>query len=178
MNMPYNPEIHHRHSIRLKDYDYSRSGAYFLTLCTWRRECLLGDIADGEMLLNDMGRIVLEAWERLGTRYEHVHLGEWIIMPNHLHGIIVIDDYRRDSKGGSRTAPTGRKPLGQLIGAFKTVSTKEVNRLRDNHGCPLWQRNYYERVIRNEGELLRACEYIVNNPMKWESDSDNPMNHL
>ena len=170
--MPYNPDIHHRHSIRLKDYDYSRSGAYFVTLCAWHRECLFGSIVDGEMVLNDMGRIVFQAWEWLGTRYNHVLLGEWIIMPNHLHGIIVIDDCR----GGSRTAPTECKPLGRLIGAFKTISTKQINQFRDNAGCPVWQRNYYERVIRNEVELSRANEYIVNNPMKWESDRENPLN--
>lgn len=171
--MNFNPDIHHRRSIRLREYDYTASGAYFVTLCALQRECLFGEIVDGEMRLNDMGDIVANTWEWLGTQYPYVDLEEWVVMPNHLHGIIVISD----SRGGSRTAPTEKpKPLGRLIGAFKTVSSKRINQIRDNPGCPVWQRDYYERVIRNEQELARAREYIVNNLMKWALDKENPVN--
>lgn len=170
--MTYNPDIHHRCSIRLKGYDYSQPGAYFVSICTQNRECLFGDMVDGEMVLNDAGRMVSETWEWLATQYDHVELDEWVIMPNHMHGIIVIVGIGR---GGSRTAPTEkRKPIGRLIGAFKTVSTKRINEIRKTHGAILWQRNYYEHIIRNENELNRIREYIVNNPMKWELDREKP----
>jgi REP element-mobilizing transposase RayT len=116
-----------------------------------------------------------------------VHLDEWIIMPNHLHGIIVINNSRGASgraqsqtketcKGGSRTAPTKIKPLGQLIGAFKTMSTKRVNELRNTPGASIWQRNYYERIIRDEDELTSIRHYIYNNPACWSDDNENPAN--
>ena len=154
---------HHRRSIRLKNYDYSQGGAYFVTICTFNKECLLGNILDGEMQLSEIGKVVADCWRWLGEQYDYVYLDEWIIMPNHLHGIIVITD---ESRGGSRTArPKGvkRKPLGRLIGAFKTVSTKCINDIRKTSHMPVWQRNYYEHIIRNEKELNGTREYIVNN---------------
>ena len=121
--MKFNPKIHHRRSIRLKGYDYSQAGAYFVTIVTWQREMLFGEIVDGVMKLNVIGKIVSGKWQWLETQYEYVELGEWVVMPNHFHGILVIHD---DGRGGSRPAPTPikHKPLGGLIGAFKTVSTK------------------------------------------------------
>ena len=160
-----------RRSIRLKGYDYSKAGAYFVTICTRNRQCLFGDIADGKMVLNDVGQMVCKAWEWLATQYDYVELYEWVIMPNHMHGIIVI----ADGRGGSRTAPTGnRKPVGRLVGAFKTVSTKRINRLHGTPGAKLWQRNYYERIIRNDAELNRIREYIAGNPRRWDMDRENP----
>jgi REP element-mobilizing transposase RayT len=171
-NGKYDPAIHRRRSIRLQGYDYSHAGAYFVTLCTQDRECLFGDIVDGEMRLNDAGRIVANSWEWLAEQYDHVSLDEYVVMPNHAHGIIVITG---DCRGGSRTAPTTgiRKPIGRLIGAFKTVSTKRINELRENGGTKLWQRNYWEHIVRNEPELNRIREYIHNNPARWELDSLN-----
>ena len=108
----------------------------------------------------------------LGKRYDHVDLDAWVIMPNHLHGIIIL----HDGRGGSRTAPTEkRKPLGRLIGAFKTISTKRVNEIRKTPGMQLWQRNYYEHVIRGEQALAALRKYIVENPAKWSSDLENPL---
>ncbi len=180
--MKYNPDIHHRRSIRLRNYDYSQTGAYFVTICVQHRECLFGEITDRVMRLNDAGNIVAEQWKWLGKQYDHVELDEWRIMPNHMHGIIVITDVVGGGglrKGGSRTAPTGnapvkRKPLGRLIGAFKTVSTKHVNILRNTPGNKLWQRNYWEHIIRNNTELQRICEYIQNNPARWQEDALHP----
>ena len=122
----YDPDRHHRRSIRLKGYDYSQPGAYFVTICTERRQCIFGDVVGGQMRLNRYGEIVAETYQWLCQRYGHLHSDEWIIMPNHFHAIMVITD--KPCRGGSRTAPTTndqRKPLGRLIGAFKTVSTKK-----------------------------------------------------
>ena len=172
--MKFDPKIHHRHSVRLQGYDYSQAGAYFVTIVAWQRETLFGEIVDGEMKLNDFGEIVSQKWQWLETQYEYVELGVWVIMPNHLHGILVIHD---NGRGGSRPAPTlpiKHKPLGGLIGAFKTVSTKHINLLRDTEGQVVWQRNYCERIIRNEPEMDRISRYIEANPLRWADDDENP----
>ncbi len=172
--MGYSPDRHHRKSIRLKEYDYKKEGKYYITICTINRECLLGDISDGKMILNEYGNIVLKSWKWLSEQYSYITLDETVIMPNHLHGIIIITNLCR---GGSRTAPTGEdikyKPLGRLIGAFKTVSTKNINQIRNMPEIPFWQRNYYERIIRDEKDLNKIREYIKNNPLKWELDEEN-----
>jgi len=175
--MTYNPEKHHRRSIRLKGYDYSQAGAYYVTICTQNRACLFGDIVGGEMRLNDTGKIVADSWLWLASQYDYVELDEWVVMPNHIHGIIIVNDCRGDShcRGDSRIAPTEkRKPIGRLIGAFKTVSTKHINIMRGTPGIPVWQRNYYEHIIRNDTSLNRIRAYIVNNPIQWELDMENP----
>ena len=171
MNRRYDPDLHRRRSIRLKGHDYAQSGAYFVTIVTQGRIPLFGEIIDGEMLFNDTGQSVAVAWEWLATRYPHVKLDEYVVMPNHLHGIIVIADTGR---GGSRTAPTGPKPLGRLVAAFKTVTTKQLNLVQGTPGQLLWQRNFYEHVIRNDDEMDRVREYIIGNPMQWEIDTENP----
>ena len=169
--MRYDLERHHRRSIRLKGYDYTQAGAYFVTIVTQGRECLFGEIVEGEVRLNPLGEIVGESWRWLGMQYDYVELDEWRIMPNHLHGIIVIID---DGRGGSRTAPTvKRKPIGRLVGAFKTVSTKRINEHRGTPGVRVWQRNYYEHIIRNEDDLEAIREYIACNPMRWDLDREN-----
>ncbi len=126
------------------------------------------------MRLNEYGWVVAECWEWLGRQYQHVDLDGWVVMPNHLHGVIMIDDVGR---GGSRTAPTDMakcKPLERLIGAFKTVSTKQINILRGMSGLPVWQRNFYEHIIRSEDELNRIRRYIEDNPLMWQADRENP----
>ena len=179
--VPYHPEIHRRRSIRLKGYDYTTAGAYFVTLVTKDRVCWFGDVVNGEMIWNKYGKICADAWLWLARQYDYVELIEWVIMPNHLHGIIVIiDGVDATGRGGSRTAPTTitmgtkRKPLGRLIGAFKTVSTKRINEMRRTPGEPIWQRNYYEHIIRNKNELNRIRQYIMENPLRWELDRENP----
>jgi putative transposase len=162
-----------RRSIRLKGYDYSQAGGYFVTICTRNRECLFGEIVDGNIRLNDLGRGVAKCWQWLAEQYPYIQLDEWIVMPNHFHGILLI---MNELRGGSRTAPTKQKPLGRLIGAFKTVSTKQINEYRDTPYAPLWQRNYYEHVIRNETDLEEIRAYIENNPAKWLEDENHPAN--
>ena len=158
-----------RRSLRLKEYDYSQEGAYFVTICTQNHKPLLGEIRDAEKVLNEHGKIVADCWQWLAKQYPYVELDEWVVMPNHMHGIVVL------CKGGSRTAPTGKyKPLGRLIGAFKTTSTKRINALRKTPGARLWQRNYYEHAIRNEPDLNEIRQYILDNPVKWDMDENNP----
>ena len=141
-------------------------------MVVWHRVKLFGEIIDGEMKLNDLGNIVADTWQWLENQYPYVELGAWVVMPNHSHGILIIHD---DGRGGSRTTPTmRRKPLGRLIGAFKTVSTKHINLLRDTEGQVVWQRNYYERIIRDEREMDRIWRYIESNPSTWADDNENP----
>jgi len=173
------PSNHHRRSIRLPHFDYSSDGMYFLTICAHNRECAFGAISNGQMVLNESGRIITDTWKWLEQQYHFVHLYEWVAMPNHFHGIIMIDRMGGDCRGGSRTAPTNNqkiKPLGRLVGAFKTVSTKHINTLRKTPGAIVWQRNYYEHIIRDDDDLNRICEYIINNPARWADDENNPLN--
>lgn len=172
-------QTRHRRSIRLQNYDYAQSGAYFVTICTQHRACVLGEVVDGQMRLSELGLIAAQGWQWLAEQYAHVQLDAWVVMPNHLHGILVLTDDQPHEKGGSRTAPAvARKPVGRLVGAFKTVTTKQINALNevaDDLLKPLfWQRNYHEHVVRNEADLSRLREYVVNNPMKWVLDSLHP----
>lgn len=169
--MKFNPEFHHRRSIRLRGYDYSQNGVYFVTLCTQNRECLFGRIVGGEIRLNDFGMIISDTWIWMKKQYDYVDLGEFVIMPNHFHGLLLIHKCR----GGSRTAPTERsKPLGRLLGVFKTVSTKRINGIRQTPGVAVWQRNYYEHIVRDDDESSRIREYTIGNPANWDHDEDNP----
>jgi putative transposase len=184
----YDPNKHHRRSIRLKGHDYSSAGIYFITICTHHREQIFGAIINGEMQLNEFGQIVANHWQWLATQHPYVKLGEWVVMPNHLHGILVLTDTPR--RGGSRTAPTTHdatqtistndaskhKPLGRLIGAFKTVSTKEINQIRNTPGIPIWQRNYYEHIIRDKEAQHNIRRYIQTNPQSWKVDRLHPDN--
>ncbi|MFH1665556.1 MAG: transposase, partial [Candidatus Omnitrophota bacterium] len=132
---------------------------------------VFGCVKNAKMILNDVGQIIHDSWLWLEKQYEYVNLDEFIVMPDHIHGIVIIGDtHNGNIQGASRGAPTVRNPLGQLIGAFKTVSTKQINIIHKTPGTRLWQRNYYEHVIRNEHDLNRIREYIINNPAKWEED--------
>lgn len=184
--MTYEPVVHHRRSVRVKGYDYAQEGAYFVTLCAEARQCLFGEIVDEEMRLNAFGEIVVAEWVRTATVRPYVELDAFVVMPNHVHGIIVLTNDRMPGRGHvratHRVAPTetGRLEgppsgsIGAILGQFKSLTAKSVNRLRGTPGLPVWQRNYYEHVIRNERELERAREYIVNNPAKWMLDRENP----
>ena len=166
--------LKHRRSLRLSGYDYSLAGAYFITICVKKRQSLLGKIVSNQMQLNHYGKIIENSWEWLSYAYDYIELDEWIIMPNHLHGIIIIS---ANCRGGSRTAPTAEskiKPLGRLIGAFKTTSTKQIIFIRKTAGIPFWQRNFYEHVIRDDDSLNRIREYKVTNPSRWHTDRENP----
>ena len=179
--MKYDPDKHYRRSIRLPGYDYSQPGAYFITICTQGRICLLGDVADGVMVLNDAGRIVANCWKAVPCHFKWVELDEFVVMPNHLHGIINIVDAGR---GTACRAPTPGEQFGRpqadslttVIRSFKSAATNSINLARNSQGQRVWQRNYYEHVIRNDSDLNRIRHYISENPAKWSEDPDNPGN--
>jgi REP element-mobilizing transposase RayT len=190
---------------------------YFVTAVTWQRECLLGAIEGAQVMLSPVGQAVHREWRRLTSRFPGVGLDEFVIMPNHVHGIIVIHDHPRGAAGAQQepraiednfrsTAPRqldprnsaaesfdnpdseqaplhlyGRQPtnvapgsLGAIVRAFKSSTAYRYNRMRLSSGSPLWQRNYYEHIIRNEAELERIRRYIRDNPAQWEIDHENP----
>ncbi len=170
----FNPDVHHRRSIRLKDYDYGQAGAYFITICSWNRECLFGDVADEEMQLNEYGWIAANEWLQTGVVRPNVELDAFVVMPNHIHGIIILNNVGATR----RVAPTTLQSnsIGAIVGQFKSIVTKQINGIRNSSGLPVWQRNYYEHIIRNEDELNRVREYIINNPLRWADDENNPEN--
>jgi REP element-mobilizing transposase RayT len=148
-----------------------------VTVCTRDRECLLGEVLEDHVDLSPLGAIVAESWRWLSAQYAYVVLDQWVLMPNHLHGILMIrGDCYPTGRGGSRAAPTAivRKPLGELIGAFKTVSTKRINLALKSPGRPIWQRGYYEHIIRGQHQLERARAYIATNPQRWSLDEETP----
>ena len=186
--MKYNPETHHRRSIRLKGYDYTQPGAYFVTFCSFQRRHIFGEVVNGEMVLNDVGIIARDEWFKTAELRPYVKLfeGEFVIMPNHAHGIIWIQEgvLRRNaqSRVEQRSAPTGIAPgvaprsLGAIVRAYKSAVTYAVNGAQNQRGAVLWQRNYYEHIIRNDRELNNVRRYIVNNPRNWQLDRDNAQN--
>ena len=173
--MKYNPHIHHRRSIRLKGYDYSQNGAYFVTICVQNRECLFGKIRNGNMVLNDAGKMIEKYWREIPEHYPNVILDAFVIMPNHMHGILIIDNNVGQPQGIAPTiAPTG-KTIGDIIGAFKSLTTNEyICGVKSGKFPPfekrIWQRNYYEHIIRNEQSLEKIQNYIIHNPQKWQDD--------
>ncbi len=188
----YTAEIHHRRSIRLQGYDYAGAGAYFVTICAHDHTCLFGEIVDGVMVLNDAGNIVTDEWITTPAMRKNIVLDLFVVMPNHLHGIIAIyDDCRGtmhraqiqpDTKqeGTMHRAPTKEqfgKPTSNsiptIIRGFKSVVTKRINGNRSTPGMPVWQRNYYEHVIRDDDDLSRIREYVINNPASWQEDEEN-----
>ncbi|MGQ0600610.1 MAG: transposase [Anaerolineales bacterium] len=185
-----------RHSIRLKGYDYSQPGAYFITPCAWRRQFTFESSA---------ARMAVQAaWDNLLSVFAGVQLDEFVVMPNHVHGVILIleggawrlhpgragrvdGNGSREGgprKGGQLPAPTPSDPapittpitLGHLVGAFKTMAASAINQIRNDPGAVVWQRNYHDRIIRNEAALDRIRQYIRNNPLQWALDMDNPVN--
>jgi len=170
--------IPQRRSIRLKDYDYSQAGAYFITVCTQNHEHLLGEISDAEMLINAWGNIVQECWYDLPNHYHGLELDIFVVMPNHMHGIIVLSDERAGLKPAptefvTKLAISKQHGLPEIVRAFKTFSARRINRIRGTPGATFWQRSYYEHIIRNENELNRIREYIVYNPSRWSLDREN-----
>ena len=182
--MAFNQDIHHRKSIRLRGYDYSQPGAYFITICTHQRQPLFGDIVDGVMMLNAAGMMVEKCWREIPDHFPWVRLDEFIVMPNHLHGILVADDRTgtacRAPTGRARTdsrAPTSEsfgKPVSgsipTMIRSFKSALTRSINQINVTTGQPVWQRNYHEHIIRNEQAYLNITKYIRNNPQQWQDD--------
>jgi len=187
--MVYDPKIHHRRSIRLRGWDYARPGTYFVTLCVEGKEHVFGEVMECEMRLNEWGRIAAACWEELPRHYPDIRLDGFVVMPNHVHGIIEIIDVGAGLKpalptratefagAGLKPAPTGAgrtHGLSEIVRAFKTFSARRINRLRGTGGTLLWQRNYYEHIVRNPRELTMIRDYVATNPVRWDTDPENP----
>ena len=181
-------EKHHRRSIRLKGYDYKQAGAYFVTVVAKDRACLFGEIAHGERRLNDAGRIIQSVWNELPNHYPGVECDAFVVMPNHVHAIIVLvgvgprayPDKGQPPKSGQPQGVAPTMALADVVHRFKTVTTKRyIDGVKKSGWVPfvgrLWQRNYYKHIIRNEEELTRIREYVANNPLQWEDDRENPL---
>ncbi|WP_455638391.1 transposase [Parabacteroides sp.] len=163
----YDPKIHHRHSIRLQGYDYSREGLYFVTICVQNRLNIFGEITNGEMKLNEKGKVVEKTWLDLPNHNPNIILDIFCIMPNHFHGIIEIT-----GSVGAGSKPAQNSPnhsLSEILRQFKTFSSRRINQLSGKQGS-VWQRNYYEHIIRNDISYNNIYWYIMNNPEKWEED--------
>ena len=188
----YDPNIHHRRSIRIPGYDYSQNGWHFVTICAQNRKYMFGEIVKDQMRLNNAGFMVKTWWQTVTNKFPSVQTDEYVVMPNHFHGIITVgatpcgrpnpDVVNGKSVGATlcgrpnpdRIAPT----LGDIVNWFKTMTTNEYIRGVKQNGWPpflgrLWQRNYYEHIIRNEDELNRFRRYIADNPSNWQTDEEN-----
>ncbi|GAB6099399.1 transposase [Halanaerocella petrolearia] len=183
-------------SMRLKNYDYSKSGHYFVTICSSNRNCIFGKINDNKIKLNKYGQIADDYWSEIPQHFDNVKLDQHIIMPNHIHGIIIIKNNNcRNIKNNdcrdmachvpttttktTKTRKFGNRKSGTLstiIGSYKSAVTKKTNQIRNTPGNSIWQRNYYDRIIRSEDELNRIGTYIRQNPLKWELDNNSPVN--
>uniref|UniRef100_Q3AU66 Transposase IS200-like domain-containing protein n=1 Tax=Chlorobium chlorochromatii (strain CaD3) TaxID=340177 RepID=Q3AU66_CHLCH len=182
----FNPNIHHRRSIRLQGYDYSQSGFYFITIACQDRICRFGYVENGEMVLNKYGIVAYNEWVRLRTRFPNIELDVFQIMPNHMHGIIVLNEISVEDVGagftpaqnnalsniraGASPAPT----VSEIVGTYKSLVANgclKIYTTKNETMGKLWQRNYYEHIIRNEQSYQSFSEYIINNPAKWEDDT-------
>jgi REP element-mobilizing transposase RayT len=189
--MTYNPAIHHRRSIRLKGYDYSQAGLYFITICCQDRSCRFGHIENSEVVLIELGMVACNEWAKLPERFPNFELDVFQIMPNHIHGIIILNEMpvgagftpaqndmyigatdigATDIGATARVAPT----VSDIVGAYKSLVANECLKLfkiNNETMGKLWQRNYHEHIIRDEQSYLKISEYIINNPANWDNDS-------
>jgi len=164
----YDPDVHHRRSIRLSGYDYTQAGVYFVTVCVQDRACLLGQICDSQMQENAAGQMVRTAWEQIPVRYPGADVDEFVIMPNHVHGILLLTESAQEDASFSLT---------DVVHRWKSWTTTLYRHGVYEQGWPpfparLWQRNYYEHIVRNEGEWQTVQDYIRNNPAHWQSDDE------
>jgi putative transposase len=191
----FDPKIHHRKSIRLQGYDYSQAGAYFVTIVTYQRDCLFGKIENEIMVLNDFGKIADECWRAIPEHFPNVELGVHVIMPNHAHGVIAIHDDESashlgmtddDGRGAAMLRPYANatndhkinvKPgsLGAIVRSYKSAVSYRIN--KEHNATGIWQRNYYEHIIRSADEANRIHLYIEANPAQWDRDDENPSNN-
>jgi putative transposase len=188
-----NPDLNHnRRSIRLQSWDYTQSAAYFVTICTDNRLCVFGEVVQDAMNLNSFGQIAEASWQTIPDHFPHVELDAFVIMPNHIHSIVVIvgdastsDVTINDGRGAAMLRPcdSKRKPhqisvtpgsLGAIVRSHKSAVAKQINQLRNTPGATVWQRNYHDRIIRNQRELEATRRYIEDNPMQWVLDEENP----
>jgi len=177
--MKFDPQKHHRRSIRLADYDYSQPGAYFITTVTRGRECLFGEIIESEMRLSEAGHIVWQIWNSLPVRYPQIASGAAVVMPNHFHGIVIINE---TPVGAIHESPLRDYQMQRrlmtiplVVGYFKMNTAKRINEMLGSQSIPVWQRNYYEHIIRDDEEHNRIHLYIEANIENWVMDDENPV---
>jgi putative transposase len=174
--------IHYRRPLRLRDYDYRQNNAYFITICICHSQSLLGSFKGEELSINQFGEILNKCWIELPSHYPDIELDVFTVMPTHVHGIVLFDS--AGLREGLKPSPTDKKEtthcktgksLFEIVRAFKTFSGRRINEERNLIGTRVWQRGYYEHVIRNEADLAETREYIVHNPLKWFADHENPI---
>ncbi len=173
-------DARHRKTLRLPGYDYGQNGAYFITIVTQGRKYLFGEVVDGEMILNDIGKMVEETWLKIPDHFDGVITDTFVIMPNHVHGIIEIE--RDDERSGVVATHASPLPLhfngpvpgsiGAIVGSFKSAVTKRFHEMAKTPEIPLWQRNYHEHIIRDESDHRSIYDYIITNPLNWEKDTE------
>ena len=178
------PERQRRRSLRLRGYDYTQAGLYFVTICAQDRACLFGEVVDGEVRLSAAGEVVAEEWARTAEIRPSVLLDAFVIMPNHLHGIVALVDVDADGAmlpprpGAAEDWGSPRGPaagsLSAIVGQFKAVTTKRVNALRETPGAVVWQRGFHDHIIRHERALAQIRDYMADNPGRWEDDRLHP----
>jgi REP element-mobilizing transposase RayT len=172
--MTDNRDRHHRRSLRLAAYNYAAPGAYFITLCSWKRASLFGEIVGGEMQVNEFGRVTSACWGAIPRHFDAVTVDAFVVMPNHVHGVVFIGGQDHLIANDQQFGRPAAGSLSTIVRSFKSAVTKRVNELRNTPALPVWQRNYYEHVIRNDDELTRIREYVAPNPLAWELDRENP----
>lgn len=181
MTTKFDPQKHHRRSIRLKGYDYTQVGGYYITIVTWQRECLFGEIVNGKMVLNELGEIARHEWFKTAELRPYVELidDELIVMPNHAHGIIWIANNETNQHLQAKTIESFGKPVSgsipTVVRAYKAAVTHAINAIRNTRGLPVWQSNYYEHIIRDEQDYQTKRNYILNNPANWGNDTENQL---
>jgi REP element-mobilizing transposase RayT len=163
-----------RKNLRLRGYDYSRPGVYFITICTAEGEPLFGEIRSGQMIRNDAGNVLAEIWAHLPQRFPNIALDAFVVMPNHVHGVVVFDKPGINQKqGAASSAPTTVVALGRVVRSFKSESAIRVNAILKTSGRFVWQRNYFEHIVRTGKDLDEIRQYIHDNPLRWDSDPEN-----
>jgi len=177
----FNSLVHHRKSIRLKEYDYSQPGEYFITICTHARNCVLGEVLEEKTILSPIGEIAKNCWEEISEYFAQVQLDEYVIMPNHVHGIIIITECRDlinqipTNQISPKNFPLMKNQnvtLGKIVRHYKARAAKLIH--DSGYADFQWQSLFYDRIVRNDKELNSIRDYIVNNPLKWSIDEENP----
>ena len=174
--MAVSPEIEFRRHVRMRAFDYRSCYVYFVTVCTLNRECVFGTIANDAMSLSRRGMMVRDCWNDIPNHHAHVELDAFVVMPNHVHGILMFVADPVGATPASRPSPAGPSSgsLGAVVGSYKSAVTRTINRLRPGAGTKLWQPNYYEHIIRNDRAHDRIRDYIESNPARWARDAENP----
>lgn len=175
----YDPQIHKRRSIRLPHHNYAGTSSYFITICSHQRQCLFGEVEGERTRLNHLGYVAQKCWKNIPEHFPHVTIDEFVLMPNHLHGILhFCSDTEAKEKRIQPAFAQGRqaKTLGSVIASYKAAVAKQIRQTCNSPHLKVWQRNYYEKIVRDQTSLYAFRTYIQQNPLQWYLDADNPQN--